>query len=113
MFDETLRLTDEQSTTDALLDAMHMQQAGHVIGIEIVPAGRVGGLDHGGAWVDVVVLDGDVIAYRYSDDSVDTPWQLGEAADAVEMALAHKQTHDERSRIGQRARNELNAGAYA
>ena len=43
--------------------------------------------------IEIVALgaDGEVIAYRYSDDSIDEDWQIGTIEDAVEACLARRE----------------------
>lgn len=68
--------------TDDLNDELWQKDTGYITAIEVAPATELANA----AVVEIVVLDhdGDTIAYRYSDDSIDQPWELGEAIDAAE-----------------------------
>lgn len=72
--------------------------------VEIMPAGRRHGLDYGPDLVQVVVLerDGDVVAYRRSNDVLDYPWQLGEIEDVARLVV------ESRSKIVESEDNKVN-----
>lgn len=64
---------------------LYKQATGYVDFIEIAPPAQLSD----GVYIEMVVLsdEGRAIAYRYTDDTIDEPWQIGEIADAVDEAL--------------------------
>ncbi len=74
-----------------LADELNLKTTGFVTFIEFVPGGTTkDGNGYGPCGYDVVALDHDgrTVAYRYSDDSIDTDWQIGTVEDVAEAAAA-------------------------
>ena len=84
---ERMNMTTNTDTA-TLEQELYLKGAGYTTAIEIVPGGKNDGLDYGPCVIEIVVLDtdGDTIAYRYSDDSIDEDWQLGTIEDAINAA---------------------------
>ena len=61
-----------QELTQKLTEELYGKETGSVTFVEVAPATALASA----SGFDVVVLssDGDTIAYRYSDDSIDTDW---------------------------------------
>jgi hypothetical protein len=81
---------------DQLNDELYLKTTGHLTGLTIAPGGQNDGLDFGPNLIEIVVLDhdGDTIAYRYSDDSINADWQLGSTEDAVDALIEHREMLD-------------------
>ena len=60
---------------------------GYVTAVTIEPGGSQGGLDYGASVYEVVVLDDAVVAYRYSDDSVNGAWEIGAPDDVIDAVV--------------------------
>lgn len=69
-----------------LTDELYLKQTGHTTFVQVEPGGTLNGLGYGASGFDVVVLDddGDAIAYRYTDDSIDTEWKIGDIGDVAD-----------------------------
>ena len=77
-----------QTVLENLENECYLKTAGFTTFAEVEPGGTQNGLGYSPCGFDVVVLDtdGKTVAYRYSDDGIDTEWQIGnleEVADAV------------------------------
>jgi len=85
---------DRPKMIEDLQQELYTKETGHKTALTIFPGGKQDGLDYGPCLVEIVVLDtdGDTLAYRYSDDSVDNDWQLGTIEDAVDLLI---QVHEE------------------
>ena len=69
-----------------LKDELYGKETGHTTFVQVEPGGTKNGLDYNASGFDVVVLDhdGKTIAYRYSDDSINTEWKIGEIDDVAD-----------------------------
>ena len=65
---------------------MIRRTGGHTTALTITDGGSQNGLEYGPRVVEIAVLsnDGETLAYRYSDDSIDEDWQIGTVDEVVE-----------------------------
>ena len=89
-----MRFTRDEQIT--ILDAeLANGGRGYATAIEISPAGGDGSIEWNASVIEVIKLDSEAIAYRYSDDSIDEDWQLGTIEDAVDAAIeAYKESEE-------------------
>jgi hypothetical protein len=75
--------------TERLLRETEMEDAerGYTTAIEVSPAGGDGNIEWNAAVIEIVKIDDGCVAYRYSDDYIDTDWTLGTVSDAVDAAI--------------------------
>lgn len=75
--------------TDELTDELNGKETGFTTFAQVEPGGTKNGLGYNASGFDVVVLshDGKTIAYRYSDDSIDTEWKIGEIEDVADAVV--------------------------
>lgn len=80
---------NKKKMIEDLEQELYLKEKGHVSTIEIFPGGTKDGLDYGPVVVEIVVLDGDAIAYRVSTDVHDEDWEIGSIEDAVDETTGY------------------------
>jgi hypothetical protein len=95
-FSQAVTDWQREKRIDQLDDELYLKTVGHLTSLTVAPGGQNDGLDFGPNLVEIVVLDhdGDTIAYRYSDDSINEIWQLGSTEDAVDALIEHREMLD-------------------
>lgn len=91
VFPQAIRDWQKEMMIDHMTEGMHGEDGAGYTGMLIVtPGGTQNGLSYNPVTVDYVSLqsDGDMVAYRQTDDATDGDWELGSIEDAVEEALA-------------------------
>lgn len=78
---------DRESKIERREDELDGQERGYATGIEIAPAGGDGNIEWNASVIEIIKLDENTVAYRYSDDFFDGDWLLGDLADAVDHAV--------------------------
>lgn len=88
-----MKLTDRETTIDALGDELYLKSAGYKMAIEVFPGDQKAGLDYGPVVVEIIVLDFDgvTVAYRCSSDAQDEDWEVGSIEEAVEAAFSWRE----------------------
>ena len=78
-----------QKIQEELENECYLKETGHTTFTQVEPGGTKNGLGYNASGFDVVVLDngGRTVAYRYSDDGVDTDWQIGDIEDVADAVV--------------------------
>lgn len=73
-----------------LTEELYLKTTGYTTTVEVEPGGTLNGLGYNASVYDVVVLDNDgrKVAYRYSDDGIDTDWAIGDVGDVADAVVA-------------------------
>lgn len=93
VFAETVRSWQRDRMVDNFNDANH--ETGAKVILTAIPEQEYRGNWDNGHWVEVVVLDGDTVAFRACNDSQDTPWFLGTAEDAIDKVFEIREAANE------------------
>lgn len=78
-----------QKIQEELENECYMKTAGYTTFAQVEPGGTQNGLGYNASGFDIVVLDNDgrTVAYRYSDDTINDDWTIGDLEDVADAVI--------------------------
>lgn len=88
-----------QKIQEELENECYLKETGFTTFAQVEPGGTQNGLGYNASGFDVVVLDNDgrTVAYRYSDDTINDDWTIGDLEDVADADQHTKSTHPGRA----------------